>query len=680
MANTVAITIRVNDAESSKISALRQEIERLKGSAGGGGNPFAAFSSGAKSAHGAAVELTSSSRTLREAIHALHPALEQLGIGFGNLRGLGSAARGSIAVFSAGLLGTLLVALEKVFDATERAKKSLADLGVAPAGALRSARELQTTLGAQADLIAKSRAAAGAGESYVRPQYNPNSILGPTEFGTGFAQGPGSGLREPSAYIAGNKLYSVPGGSSPGSVAKQTEALQKIFRLGSGSETSGDEAFNKFLDEVGPEGRLTPAIAQNLPNAGVAARLAKLLGINIDPKSEYTPQQQLARHIGEGGVGLANRLIAEGQISPEQGISIATQAAYEPFGRLLGAAGKQAPQIDKEYAEFQAKGPASLQDAVGHVKQSLNNLADEIGKSGLTKAIEGLASLINQITKSNFQTGLHAIAHPIETGLILAGKAKTQEEAEAKARYITTGEGAPATLMSTAPAGPPPIAPGPDYIRLSIRRKQWEKDHPGEPLPEGYAGGGLIGLPRFADGGVIGEIQEIIRKRGPHAERINGVGAGLNIVGIGAVLKALKLTSPFLQGTGLADGGAISGPGSGTSDSILIRASNGEYAMNARATRRLGVDFLDSLNRFADGGPISFGLPSAGDDTPSFTPARGASIAPGSQSSGPNHSVHLDFLVPPVEVKTDEDTLRAVTSAAVKHSILQIAQRQSSVG
>lgn len=53
-----------------------------------------------------------------------------------------------------------------------------------------------------------------------------------------------------------------------------------------------------------------------------------------------------------------------------------------------------------------------------------------------------------------------------------------------------------------------------------------------------------------------------------------------------------------------ASGGYISGPGTGTSDSIPARLSNGEYVVNAAATSKYGKPFFDSLNaqRFATGG------------------------------------------------------------------------------
>lgn len=45
-----------------------------------------------------------------------------------------------------------------------------------------------------------------------------------------------------------------------------------------------------------------------------------------------------------------------------------------------------------------------------------------------------------------------------------------------------------------------------------------------------------------------------------------------------------------------ASGGYVSGPGSSTSDSIAASLSNGEFVMNAEATKFFGVDFMNSLN------------------------------------------------------------------------------------
>lgn len=60
---------------------------------------------------------------------------------------------------------------------------------------------------------------------------------------------------------------------------------------------------------------------------------------------------------------------------------------------------------------------------------------------------------------------------------------------------------------------------------------------------------------------------------------------------------------------GFASGGYVSGPGTGTSDSILARLSNGEFVVRAAAVQRYGVSFLQALNTmrlpaFAAGGLV----------------------------------------------------------------------------
>lgn len=59
--------------------------------------------------------------------------------------------------------------------------------------------------------------------------------------------------------------------------------------------------------------------------------------------------------------------------------------------------------------------------------------------------------------------------------------------------------------------------------------------------------------------------------------------------------------------SGYAGGGRVRGPGSGTSDSVLARLSNGEFVVRAAAVRHYGLGLLDRLNRmqlprFGEGG------------------------------------------------------------------------------
>lgn len=59
-------------------------------------------------------------------------------------------------------------------------------------------------------------------------------------------------------------------------------------------------------------------------------------------------------------------------------------------------------------------------------------------------------------------------------------------------------------------------------------------------------------------------------------------------------------------GPPMATGGLVMGPGTGTSDDVPARLSNGEYVIRAAAVKQYGVQFLDALNlqRFASGGLV----------------------------------------------------------------------------
>ena len=62
-------------------------------------------------------------------------------------------------------------------------------------------------------------------------------------------------------------------------------------------------------------------------------------------------------------------------------------------------------------------------------------------------------------------------------------------------------------------------------------------------------------------------------------------------------------TPPPLRRSG---GGPVHGPGTGTSDSVKARLSNGEYVMRKAAVDRYGDSFMNAVNsgRYASGGPV----------------------------------------------------------------------------
>lgn len=75
---------------------------------------------------------------------------------------------------------------------------------------------------------------------------------------------------------------------------------------------------------------------------------------------------------------------------------------------------------------------------------------------------------------------------------------------------------------------------------------------------------------------------------------------------VNRVTSNFGLTIPRIPMPQFAEGGLVNGPGTGTSDSIIARVSNGEFVMREKAVRAIGVDNLNAMNKgarpFAVGG------------------------------------------------------------------------------
>jgi len=147
----------------------------------------------------------------------------------------------------------------------------------------------------------------------------------------------------------------------------------------------------------------------------------------------------------------------------------------------------------------------------------------------------------------------------------------------------------------------------------------------------------------------------------------NTAGASSAISGLQAQIDAIardrtasinfRATLPDLNGAasgsgrpGLATGGHVRGPGSGTSDSIPVNLSNGEYVIKASRVREIGVGTLNDVNAgrrgFADGGLVSLealantsdavaGLGRFGDQLSSAVSKAASSLAATSAAAGP---------------------------------------------
>lgn len=114
-------------------------------------------------------------------------------------------------------------------------------------------------------------------------------------------------------------------------------------------------------------------------------------------------------------------------------------------------------------------------------------------------------------------------------------------------------------------------------------------------------------------------------------------------------------------GKGLATGGSVAGPGTGTSDSIPAMLSNGEYVLNAQAVDRLGVPFLNGLNTGRLRGFASGGLVGSG-GVPGYKAERGS-------NSGQVQSVNLSMNVSAMDASSFGDFLNRGGLDVVKQAL-----------
>jgi hypothetical protein len=98
---------------------------------------------------------------------------------------------------------------------------------------------------------------------------------------------------------------------------------------------------------------------------------------------------------------------------------------------------------------------------------------------------------------------------------------------------------------------------------------------------------------------------------------------------VATVLANIAAAKKAVQSAKFATGGLVTGAGSGTSDSIPARLSNGESVMTARATEMFSP-LLSSLNQMGGGVPISLAGQgsSIGEDMLAAAVAKGMIMAP----------------------------------------------------
>jgi SLT domain-containing protein/DNA polymerase III delta prime subunit len=118
---------------------------------------------------------------------------------------------------------------------------------------------------------------------------------------------------------------------------------------------------------------------------------------------------------------------------------------------------------------------------------------------------------------------------------------------------------------------------------------------------------------------------------------------------------------------GRADGGPVYGPGTDSSDSIMMRLSNGEYVINADAVRKYGMGLMDAINSETYQ-PVSaqIATPAPASTSPGTpaAPASAATATPGAATPSPvvNPQVPLPSAMSDQQIEVVQD--RAAVDAA----------------
>lgn len=128
-----------------------------------------------------------------------------------------------------------------------------------------------------------------------------------------------------------------------------------------------------------------------------------------------------------------------------------------------------------------------------------------------------------------------------------------------------------------------------------------------------------------------------------------------------------------LLGGSYATGGPVYGPGTATSDSVLIAASDGEYVQRTAAVRHYGVAFMEAVNslrfpRFATGGMVA---------APTAAPAPAWHFAGGGLVPGAGAPAAAPLALRIVNVVDPQTTLDAMASSAGERVILNAITRNA---
>jgi hypothetical protein len=357
------------DAGEASGRRLKQAFSEAGGSSGSG---LGKFSAEAEEGEGGA-------HRLREALHVLHPVLEEAGLGLGNLGAFARLAGAGFGALGAAVLGSLVVGLAKVGEESDKARARLKALGAE--GAFEKLEEQAKALGLSTEDLQPGLESLQRYNQSVAAN-NPN-IIHPQGHLPGEAEEAAARVR-----IINGSNGSETGGRIPTDLFLNAQkTLLEATRVDQKDPAVAKQAVKSFIDDVLQNRALTPKAVDDLskvsPTAGnvLAKSLSNLLGGNV-----ADPEELKAR-------------LDRGQRAPVRDV----------FSGLE----KEGPQVHQ-----QSEAAKGVIEAFEHLEAVTKRLAESLsGDVGLAGAIEKLAEFIEkQIHPRDFEPGGPKFIGPVSEG------------------------------------------------------------------------------------------------------------------------------------------------------------------------------------------------------------------------------------------------------------------------
>ena len=596
------------------------------------------------------IEAESGTTRIREAIHVLHPLLDAAGLGIGNLGAYARLASVGLGGLAAVMAGAVLIGLEKIADGAARAKGELSGLLPGAAG-----EEVWRTLSGQAERQGTTPGELTGGvEALVRARSQER-----------LAAGPFSALQPQStaadfAAAQESLINGVRSGTVP--IEDATKATATFF------ETFSKEGLAKALDgidKVAPQlsDRLSQALLRTPDRFGLFSQFQQAYRVGQFPQG-VRPTDILKEGLTQPGqIPVDVDTLVKALVQLRDAHAQAAQEVQKNTPLLTDSVTKIKSAFERA-AEAMSAGP--LARALNLLTEGADKAAEAlklIEKSAPPDLKVGVgASLISKLVGPTSPQELEKLTTPKERKQLAALPVETLRQGGLPEETIKSLKGKDYTIPP-ADRRPQISAPSAGVVGGVEQAKRLEELKPQDitalagQLPKtGYSdellhrgiGYGAQEWLRSAGQTVQQQktfdetqnkdqaeqkakaqnqaiIQQALRYTPWKVEKAfdkpleGGVQARDSKI-VGYYIDGKYIPNPTDEGPNLsaepapghANGGIIRGPGTGTSDSILMQLAPGGFVLNAKANdhveRSLNVsrheEIIKQLSGYADGGQV----------------------------------------------------------------------------